>query len=436
MARMVKSGFSFKGFLAVLCLLVLFVTGIAGFVYAQTSSSSKVMGNAASLRISMISQDPDPVGPGSFVDVRFKVENVGSKAADDVHLQLVPKYPFSLDPGDDGVKDIGSLQGNQLDDEAVIVKYRLRVDDAALQETSEIELRFSVGSSEWQKLDPFYLEVKTPDAFLSVESIDIEPSPLRPGEEGTITVSVRNIADSLLRDIRLDLDLSGSSFTPVGSVATAYIGRLDKDESTSFAFKIFADPSAESKAHKIPLIVSYSDDSLTKYSKNYTAGVIVFDAPSYVLNIEDRTLREPKKKGKFTLSISNTGSSDLKYLTLEIVPSDDYVVLSKNKEYLGNLESDDFETSEFEIYPAADKLSLPVDLVIAYKDKFNNAYSDKKQVVLGLYSPEDMKKYELAAKKSNMWMVVVLLGVLLVAWIFYRRWEKKRRISKSKSSEE
>ncbi|MBI5398684.1 hypothetical protein HZB03_04435, partial [Candidatus Woesearchaeota archaeon] len=395
----------------------------------------KVISGTASLKVTLISQDPDPVGPGNFVDVRFKVDNVGSQNAKGVEIQLLPRFPFSLDPGDSGIRNVGSIQGGQAGEEGVIVKYRLRVADDALQARSEIEVKYRHAGLDWQKLEPFLIDVKTPDAVLMVDTVKVDPSPLQPGQEGTLTMNIRNVADSLLRNIKIDLDLTGSSFAPVGSTASAYIGRLESGKSSEVIMKLFADPQASSKAHRLPLRMTYADDSLAIYSKNYTVGILVYDGPSYVLNVEDRTLQAQNKKGKVTVSISNTGSGDMKYVTLEILPSDKYVVLSKDAEYLGNLESDDFETAEFEIYPATNGLLVPIDVSVRYKDSFNKEYADKRQVKLQLYSSAELKKYELTPKQSRVWLVVALFVVLLAAWIAYRRWERKRLRKRQKEAE-
>lgn len=425
-----KKSFKKQVVLCLVLLSILIVTETS--VHAASNATTKVFSGAASLKVSLISQDPDPVGPGNFLDVRFKVENAGSQNAKDVEFQFLSRFPFSLDPQDEGIRSLGSIQGGQVDEEGVIVKYRLRVSEDALQDQSEIEVRYRHAGLDWQKSDPFIIDVKTPDAFLAIDKVEVDPSPVRPGERGAVKIHIRNAADSLLRDIKVDMDLTASSFAPVGSTTSAYVKRLKPGEGAEVEMQLFADPGAESKAHRLPLRVVFTDDSLTTYSKNHTIGIIVYDAPAYVLNVEERTLQSYKKKGKVTMSVSNTGSSDMKYMTLEIMPSSTYVVLSKNVEYLGNLESDDFETAEFEIYPTAKELILPLEFVMRYKDSFNKAYEEKQQVKLQLYTSDELKKYELAPKQSRGWMAVLLLLALVIVWAVYRRWERGRLRKRSR----
>jgi len=50
----------------------------------------------ANLKVTFVSQTPDPVEPGKVVEIRWKIENIGSAAAEDVMFELLPEYPFSL----------------------------------------------------------------------------------------------------------------------------------------------------------------------------------------------------------------------------------------------------------------------------------------------------------------------------------------------------
>ena len=71
--------------------------------------------------VSLINQEPDPAEPGVYVDLRFKFDNNGSGTAENMQVELLPEYPFSLDPGAEAVKNIGTVQSMQRGDVGVIV---------------------------------------------------------------------------------------------------------------------------------------------------------------------------------------------------------------------------------------------------------------------------------------------------------------------------
>src|SRR3989344_3612728 len=64
-------------------------------VAAQSATGMKFRGGAT-LTVTFLSQDPDPVEPGSYVDLRWKVENLGTQELQDVQFVLDVDYPFSL----------------------------------------------------------------------------------------------------------------------------------------------------------------------------------------------------------------------------------------------------------------------------------------------------------------------------------------------------
>jgi hypothetical protein len=98
------------------------------------------------LNISLVNQDPYPAEPGGYVDLLFTLENWGTDSADNVAVELLPAYPFSLDPGTNATKVIGTIKGFQTDEKAVQVDYKVRVDKDAVDGTSEIKVRYTYDS--------------------------------------------------------------------------------------------------------------------------------------------------------------------------------------------------------------------------------------------------------------------------------------------------
>jgi hypothetical protein len=98
------------------------------------------------LNISLVNQDPYPAEPGGYVDLLFKLENWGTDSADNVAVELLPAYPFSLDPGTNATRVIGTIKGFQTDEKAVQVDYKVRVDKDAVDGTSEIKVRYTYDS--------------------------------------------------------------------------------------------------------------------------------------------------------------------------------------------------------------------------------------------------------------------------------------------------
>ena len=72
-----------------------------------TTSYEKQIADGPRMRVSLINQDPDPVAPGSYIELRWKIDNLGSTKAKDVTFELIEEYPFSITPGSSALQELG-----------------------------------------------------------------------------------------------------------------------------------------------------------------------------------------------------------------------------------------------------------------------------------------------------------------------------------------
>src|SRR3989338_9276698 len=96
------------------------------------------------------------------------------------------------------------------------------------------------------------------------------------------------------------------------------------------SFNIMASGDADAKAYKIPFDLAYYDYAGDKYNINNTFGLLVGNEPDYVVNIEESDSFTKNSRGKFVVSIANTGPSDIKYMVISLKESDAYVILSNS----------------------------------------------------------------------------------------------------------
>ncbi|MDP6599809.1 MAG: hypothetical protein QF798_00030, partial [Candidatus Woesearchaeota archaeon] len=194
--------------LYVLVLLVFNVTA------AQTTYNPS---NLYDIAVNIINQEPDPAEPGRYVDVRFKFDNNGTKETKNIEVEILLNYPFSLDPGIDAVKNIGTLQSMQKGDVGAIVKYKLRVDKNAVEGENEIKIRYRVDKGVWITLKEFFVDVQTHDAILAIEDISVDKDPVEPGLNSIVKIKLSNKADSILKDVKVKIGLGSVPFIPLGS---------------------------------------------------------------------------------------------------------------------------------------------------------------------------------------------------------------------------
>lgn len=380
------------------------------------------------VRYNLVNQIPDPAEPGSYVELRWKVENFGSKMAENVIVELVTKYPFSLEPGESAVRKIGGVWGRQIGEEGVMIYYKLRVDKDAVEGNNEIQLRYSLDDSKsWLFFDPFNVRIRTQDAILSIEDVSSGFDMIKPGEISTIKIKLRNLADSLLKDIKVKLNVDGVPFAPMGSTNEKTIKNLNSGEMKEVEFNLMAEPDAESNVYKVPLKIDYMDWSGNRYVRNGTLGLIIGDTPDLLIAVDSSEIVSSGKTGNVVIKFTNKGLTDVKLLHVKLNPSNDYTIVSNAEDYIGNIDSDDYETTDFDLYvKRTSKEKIPLKMTLDYRDANNNLYTRDVDVELTLYTKTEAQKFGLR-KKSKTLGIIITLVIIGTGLFFYIRYRKKKK---------
>jgi len=411
-------------------IVILMALSLAVMVTGQENLDS------GSLRVGLVNQEPDPVGPGEYVDIRVQVDNLGSEDLQGVILEVRPEFPFTLDPGEDSVAEIGTLSAFQNGDRAVIKKYRLRVNDNAVEGSNIINVRAREGTGNWDNYE-FEVNIRTSDASLAIESVTTEPETVEPGKDATVQVKVKNLADSTLKDISVLLDLSIGSiattadldalpFATIDSGTEKRMKRLTPGKEAVFTFKIRAYPTADSRVYKIPVQIEYKDELNTEYTENSLIGVVVNSKPDISSVLEDSEIEKAGQKGEITIKIINKGLTDIKFVDIQLGDSDKYDLLSEREVYIGNIDSDDYDTADYELYvdsTVSGNVKIPIHY--EYMDANNNKYSVDNELELRLFSDEETEKFGNGdqADTKTIVIVAVLVGAVLlfIIWRIYKR---------------
>ena len=381
--------------------------------------------SATTLQVTLVSQIPDPVEPGQYVELRWKIENLGD-ATDNVIFELLPEYPFSLEPGVNASKNIGSLWGKQDGDKGVIVYYKIKVDENAIDGNNDIKVQYKAGNV-IVKPDAYTIRVRTSIPILIVKQVSTDPGIVNPGGEAALKIKFENLALSTFKNIKSTIDFTGTSFSPIDGTNEKIITAIPSKKEVEVEYKIKADPSAESKVHKLTLKLEYLDNSGTALSKNNTIGIEVGATPDVSVEIESTDLLQKGSSGNIVLKFVNKGLINVKFLDVELRGDDKYEILSPSKMCIGKLDSDDYETTEFKIYVKSDaegKITLPV--FVEYKDANNNNYNKIYNVDVRVYSASEAEKLGLKTS-SRMWSYIIIVIVMIAAILIYRKWGMKRQ---------
>jgi hypothetical protein len=419
-----------KKMMVILMILII----ISAFSYAVVL---EVENETEKFVVTMISQEPDTVAPGEIVDVRFRLENRRTETAKNVEVRFEEKHPFIL-YGDSEIKEIGTIAVGQIDETGVMVKYTLKVDPGAAEGENAINFYYRKEGGPWIKGGDFSIEVGERDAVLAINEITSQPERLVPGTLATVKFRLDNLAGSVLKDIKLKLDVLESitlttavqktelPFTPIGSGNEKTVDKIYPKKSADVLFSLFVDADAESKAYKVPYILTYFDAAGNDFTRTGYLGLMVDAEPDVSMNIDETDIYSAGSKGTINLRFVNKGFGDVKFLDVVLKETDQFDIVSNPEVYIGNIDSDDYETADYTIIVkkgAQSPVKLP--LSVEYRDANGRLYPVDKVLELELFEGAELKQRTNGEGNSAVGIIVVI--IIVVVGVVIWRWRKKRR---------
>ena len=140
---------------------------------------------------------------------------------------------------------------------------------------------------------------------------------------------------------------------------------------------------------------------------------IVNAPPQLMAVVEESTIKSKNVTGEVTFKIVNSGAVDIKFLHLQLVPSAQYdAPVASTTIYLGNLDTDDFETATFKMKSLVDAPTFMIKL--DYSDPFNQQYNQTFEVPMRIVSVQ-----ELGGTQSYTWVYALIVAIILVCGIYW-----------------
>ena len=362
--------------------------------------------------------EPQPAEPGTYSDVYLRVTNhVG--VAENLQVEFVEKYPFTLAPGESAIKKIGDLDSLQRN--YAVIDYRVRIAPDAINKDYNFTIYHSTGQGDSKVKKEFPIRVRGSDASVTLESYSFTPEDIRPGQTADLQMVFVNTGNGPVKDIDVGLGFEDIKVSTMGSGTTKRIPRLEPGSKETVSYKVIVDGSAEIKVYDIPVNLKYRDYLNSEYNATTHLGMIVKAEPEIDVRLDQSAITSASESGEVSVQVVNSGIVDQRYVTLTLLPSAEYESLSYSDiNYIGNLDSDDFEIADYRIKPkvAQPTLKFRVD----FKDPYNKEYSKDFQVPLRIITEED-----LGTKKSSTWPVILVLLILAggAYWLNKKRKHKK-----------
>lgn len=369
----------------------------------------------AMLSASILRYEPAPAEQGNTVDVWVQLSNQGTKA-DLVALKFQPEYPFSMPEGVQGAVDVGTVAAT----ENKVVKFTVFVDQNAPNGDRNIKFLYKYGSvNDWAQLEA-PITIQTQNAGLVIDSYIIEPSPIVPGQIFNVTLKFRNAGKIAVKNLDVSFDLPEGTFSTIGTGAKKRVGFIAAEETEAVSFQMSSDTSTAVKVYNVPVTLSYQDERNKQYTDTAKISLIVNAKPEISLSVDSTKFSSKTSPGTASLKIVNKGIVNMKYVSIKLIETPDYEVLSStNEAYVGNLDSDDFETVDFTIKPKVAEPRLKIQL--EFKDPYNMEYKESYDLPLRIITAADLGNGGLP------WGWIILFLAVIGGIIYWRVKRKKKR---------
>lgn len=391
---------------------LIIVMSFSSFAARQT-----IITKSNEFRIDLASYNPSPMIPGKNAVLKFEISNLGQKTIDNLEIGFVDNYPFTVATSQFVV--IGSLEPGKTRDFEFTVTPQKSTPAGAYKAS----LQFYSSTIGQFNSESVSLSIQNPSQIISMTNVKTIPETVAPGKSVKVAISLTNTYSSTLRDISLKLDMQNATyFAPKSTTSDLNIQYLAPNEEETIEIELFVSPNAAADVYKIPITLSYTDDTGSSTTKSTYIGIDVNQEPVYSAYLEEITAFEKNHPGKAVLSISNVGPVDIKYLTARILESDSYDIISKSQIYVGNLKPDDYQTAEFKIYR---KSKGELKLLITYKDSYGNEYSKVESLALPLFSNSEAIKYGLMPQSTAFTTLLSIIFIILLIWTIWEWYSHK-----------
>lgn len=385
-----------------------------------------VMADSSGLNVVLANQNPDPVVPGNFVYLNVIISNSASDAANDVKIEMLENQYFSIATGSEKEKLLGVIPANSASigsTSYVISKFKVLVDDSTPLGLNTID--FKVTSS--QRTYNYEFDVLVQDTNPQILVNDIKIKTLNAGTSSKLSIEVENTNSIDLKNVVLSLDLKSVESTAL-SVDTGsnekLISLLKAGEKKIFEFNLAANPDASSKPYLLPIEITYKDSLGNSYTSNVVGSVKVYSKPIISLKLDSQEIYSTGS-GKITFAIANPSISSVKGTQIEIMPSKDYEVIEGESQYIGDLNPDDFQTIQSEIYIKNNQLKT-INLKITYLDSYNVENEELVSIPIKVYTQEELntfgiKSSALSSSKTSSTTYIVFFILLVIIFFVGKR---------------
>ncbi len=392
-------------------------------LFAAPASASV---GGANLKVTIIGTNPYPAKIGEYLTLTIQVENIGGDKADNVDIEIVPQYPFSLDSEANAIQNVGVLNPGR----TATKEFHLFVDKNAQKGVRSIDIRTKTGRDNPWSEKSFDIRIGT-ETFNSKGTVELkeivsDPKAFMPGDRGTITVTLTNTATTPT------VTIDGSDFDTNARIQAAVLrplsegiivldapyedmGLLGPGDSIKLTFNIKIAEDAAEGTHNLELAIEGNS-----FDYNSRKNIPLKVDSSNIRVIPSKELQLVNGKATLEFDVANTHPNG--FNSVSIKPEAEGVKFYPAEYFIGPMNPDELFTIEFE---AMEDNSFNVDgeasegINMSLTANYNNGINRHVNTVGNLNFINASESPESSSK-------AVLAGGLIIisipaAFLFYRR---------------
>ncbi|AKB25551.1 hypothetical protein MSMTP_2082 [Methanosarcina sp. MTP4] len=361
---------------------VMMITIILALIAAPASAT--VISGDTRLEVEVAEITPNPARPGEDLLIRINLENTGNDPAENVKIGIEEIDPFifkystskAYGSGTNTEKFFAIDQIRQRS--KVELNFHFRVDSRATSGAYQLEFTIEDGNgASFSKRIPIRVE-GNPDLVLVGTQIipagmvgSEKPSTvsLVPNQEFYIRTTVKNAGNGDAKNVRVMLDMNGSS--PIVSLEdnVRFLEKLEAGSSENLSFKLLLGSNAEVQPYKLPLRITASNEAETlQIDKSQEIGINVLNqARINIASLKfDPEIPVKGQKVSMIVRLENVGEGEALFVKAKLEGLD---ASGSSSAFLGRLDKDDDAPAVFTFIPGKTG-EQEVTLLVEYVDDF------------------------------------------------------------------
>lgn len=380
---------------------------LSGFATAQNVSND-------SITVQKMTTEPSPLQIGQYADVRFKVTNNMGEDFENVSINFQEEYPFTVDPDNRQSWGIASFE----DGDSYDFRMQVRVDPNAVQREEDLRFQVDTGSSVTNARLP--VELRADDDGLVISQIEF-PDQIGSGTASEMNVTLENTANAHFRNIELGVNPGEQTPVVVSGTSSQRVSSIAPDQTQTLSYRLNVDESAENGVYSIPLSLNYENEAGASLSRSASTGIVVGGQPNIEVGMNNDENINAGSTGEVNLRFVNRGEGTAKFVKVNVQESENYTIRSGESVYLGDMQSDDYQTAQTTVYTESgtDSITLPVE--VTYQEN-GQEQTITENVNVNILTSEERQMYGGSSGSPVLPIVVILL--IAAAGIYY--WRKKR----------